>query len=1055
MFITVDCRNNDEMFCTTEKTKETEENEEMDVFDERNVDGDDELDGLPPLRPAQMAENDDEGTATAYCEENVTQTETNAWTDFKQNIVRMMDDLRCRSPKENERRLETFLKKHAVPKGSKQQTHQKFSTMELYRIEQQDLALFYALYLNLLTCSTASGEPPHLLECKDKNVVQYLFHIDLDIVLKTQDEGWSDENLVAFGTKVQGLLQNHHDVPLGSALQLDFLTKGSPVFNKDKNGFNAGIHVQSRHILVSKEELIFLRKKVVKIAKEAFSECGFAKDADFCKIVDNSIQSCNWFLYGSNKGPKKGDRNEMVYKVYKTLKYGAAALCVEERSLLDNVLDFAQFSGHMHGTRLNRVSDADLKSKRQRESGETKTCKKAKQDARVERDQAANIREDIDWKTLNVLFQKAETCQWVCKVEESSAKLIAEDKKCLACPSTEHDVVGHSCLFVDQNTVSVYCFNQSHKKEIAGFEKQQIQRAVLKPAKCYGMERFFRRVERVGGAENILSDPVNASLVASEASTVLLTAPIPNEHAVENTVDGEQSSQRTEWIRAVEELDNGSVRSVQFHETDQEKKAYHIVRDIIENIAEQNGLRKRNGMVYSPVNPCYFKTWRTYEEFLSFIGSGHSLAKEIFREGDIYMAREFDSLRFPVLNPADCDLVTWQDGVCVLSEKMRFVPWPAAEFKGRHAALHIDKPFSDCYKPCPLWEKLLGFHFNREETNFLEAFLGRLLFPVKFLDDWQLVPFLKGVAGAGKSQIVNVVQKLFNFKDIKAMDSNTQQTFGFETAYNKRLCVFEDCELHMSRFFNESNFKLMACGQVLNIPRKFKTPLDEPWKVPMLWAGNHMPLYMDSPEATDRRWMIFDFQKTVSEDEKKYGIDEEIIENELPAVLARCCMNYIALIERVKSEKKTIFYFTPERFKNAKKEARQESCPVLSFLRGSLDENVGKEQSYCVVRHESHKNVTTRFKDFVRCLQDCHEKRNDKSRLPSSKAIQGILERAGFSVKEVNLCKSCGKKAGISLSDGRAVRCCDRYDYEKNRVKQLCISDLKIEIERDVNFVFE
>ena len=45
--------------------------------------------------------------------------------------------------------------------------------------------------------------------------------------------------------------------------------------------------------------------------------------------------------------------------------------------------------------------------------------------------------------------------------------------------------------------------------------------------------------------------------------------------------------------------------------------------------------------------------------------------------------------------------------------------------------------------------------------RWLYVLVGRLLFPVGQHDDWQVIPFLKGTAGTGKSSIAAILQEWF------------------------------------------------------------------------------------------------------------------------------------------------------------------------------------------------------------------------------------------------------------------------------------------------------
>ena len=58
--------------------------------------------------------------------------------------------------------------------------------------------------------------------------------------------------------------------------------------------------------------------------------------------------------------------------------------------------------------------------------------------------------------------------------------------------------------------------------------------------------------------------------------------------------------------------------------------------------------------------------------------------------------------------------------------------------------------------------------------------IGRCLYWDGVLDTWQVLLYLKGRAGTGKSTIVQVVESIYNHSDVATISSNTEPVFGLE-----------------------------------------------------------------------------------------------------------------------------------------------------------------------------------------------------------------------------------------------------------------------------------
>jgi len=86
-----------------------------------------------------------------------------------------------------------------------------------------------------------------------------------------------------------------------------------------------------------------------------------------------------------------------------------------------------------------------------------------------------------------------------------------------------------------------------------------------------------------------------------------------------------------------------------------------------------------------------------------------------------------------------------------------------------------------CEIKTPLFNGILQDQNLCGHTIFwIFAMIGRCLYWDGVLDTWQVLLYLKGRAGTGKSTIVQVVESIYNYSDVATISSNTEPIFGLE-----------------------------------------------------------------------------------------------------------------------------------------------------------------------------------------------------------------------------------------------------------------------------------
>ena len=190
--------------------------------------------------------------------------------------------------------------------------------------------------------------------------------------------------------------------------------------------------------------------------------------------------------------------------------------------------------------------------------------------------------------------------------------------------------------------------------------------------------------------------------------------------------------------------------------------------------------------------------------------------------------------------------------------------------------------------PCDDAEKIV-FDQSMDQASvfWFFVFLGRLMYDVGTHDNWQLIFFLKGVAGCGKSTFVQFMRYLIGLSRVGVMASNAETKFALGPLYDKDMVA---C-LETKRDFTvpQSDIQSMASGEALSIAIKHKPAETVTWTAPLFFVGNELPDWRDASGSMARRLMLFVFRKRITEVDT--GMAERMQKN-TAAFLLRIIISY-------------------------------------------------------------------------------------------------------------------------------------------------------------------
>lgn len=233
--------------------------------------------------------------------------------------------------------------------------------------------------------------------------------------------------------------------------------------------------------------------------------------------------------------------------------------------------------------------------------------------------------------------------------------------------------------------------------------------------------------------------------------------------------------------------------------------------------------------------------------------------------------------------------------------------------------------------PTPAAQSVFEYQgFSEEVLKWFYVLLGRMMYPVGERDGWQVIPFLLGAAGAGKSSVTNnVVAELYDSTDVGILSNNSEKQFGLSAFYDKFLFVAPEIKSDMR--LEQAEFQSMCSGEDIQISIKHKTAFSVKWNPPGFLAGNETPTWTDNSGSIQRRVIIFNFERPVVGGDMLLG---NRLKAEMGALIIKANRAYVEASAQYGS--KNIWEVLPAYFKLTRNEMAAAVNSVEAFL-GSTD----------------------------------------------------------------------------------------------------------------------
>ena len=285
--------------------------------------------------------------------------------------------------------------------------------------------------------------------------------------------------------------------------------------------------------------------------------------------------------------------------------------------------------------------------------------------------------------------------------------------------------------------------------------------------------------------------------------------------------------------------------------------------------------------------------------------------------------------------------------------------------------------------PTPFFDKIMIHQkFDRNVMRWLYVMAGRLQFQLGKMDNWQIIAYLKGIAGTGKSTFLNICINLFDFQDVSVVSNNIERKFGLDPVSESY--VWFCAEVKKDFGLSQAEWQSIVCGDPVSVACKNqKARVIPQWDVPGMMAGNELPGFVDSEGSFSRRVILWEFTQGV-EDEADMGLSQ-YIRMEIPAIRYKITKAYLQAVQDHGKSRIMKAGILPAYFHKTNKNTKILSNSLVAFINDNDQVICAKDDPNCVWPFEKFKEA-----------YDYYCKSQNFSRVAFNDSSETILKKHGI-----------------------------------------------------------
>jgi len=283
----------------------------------------------------------------------------------------------------------------------------------------------------------------------------------------------------------------------------------------------------------------------------------------------------------------------------------------------------------------------------------------------------------------------------------------------------------------------------------------------------------------------------------------------------------------------------------------------------------------------------------------------------------------------------------------------RFYPYDSSEFSCLDPTVVSSKFFDKQFNsydhiekwediPTPQFQAILNYQeLPKDVCDWLYVMGGKLCYDVGDIDQWQIIPFLKGIAGSGKSTIItNVFRMFYENEDVKTLSNNIERKFGLSSIVDGHMFIAPEVKGDLC--LEQAEFQSLVSGEDVSIARKYEKAMSIKWNVPGILGGNEVPNWKDNSGSVLRRILPWNFGIVVQDKDKDPNMAQKL-DKEIATILLKCVRGYLEYSQKYSDQ--DIWSVVPAYFKSVQNQVAMVTNSLRNFL--SCEKVLFGKDLYC------------------------------------------------------------------------------------------------------------
>lgn len=233
--------------------------------------------------------------------------------------------------------------------------------------------------------------------------------------------------------------------------------------------------------------------------------------------------------------------------------------------------------------------------------------------------------------------------------------------------------------------------------------------------------------------------------------------------------------------------------------------------------------------------------------------------------------------------------------------------------------------------PTPVIDLIAGTQrWDKEEgvLEWLYIMIGRMIYEVREFDNWQVMPVFKGLAGTGKSSLLEEIGMIYDPQDVAAIENRVERNFSLEGTVNRNIYLITDVKADFQ--LDQTAFNKMVSGEKISVSRKNKTPIPVIWVMPGAMACNVFPNWNNNGNNLARRVVLFLCLHSVLNGNTRLP---EQMKLEIAALIKKS--NYLYLRATRRYKEPTLDKILPIYFVQTRLRIQRDITPIINVLDSS------------------------------------------------------------------------------------------------------------------------